>query len=73
MKLNEYIQSRGRGAIALIAKGISASPPDVSRWASGIRPCPPWRCVAIEKFTAGAVTRKDLRPHDFKKHWPEIQ
>ncbi len=73
MTLHEYIKNRGRGAIAIIAKGIQASPPDVSRWASGVRPCPPWRCVAIEEFTSGLVTRKELRPHDFKKHWPEIQ
>ena len=73
MKLQKYIENRGRGAIAFIAKGINASAPDVSRWASGIRPCPPWRCVAIEEFTQGQVTRQELRPFDYQKHWPDIQ
>lgn len=72
MKLHEYINSRGRGSIAVIAKGINAPAPDVSRWASGVRPCPPWRCVAIEEFTQGDVTRQDLRPNDYKKHWPDL-
>lgn len=73
MKLHEYIKQRGRGSISALAKGIKAPTPDVSRWVSGVRDCPPWRCVAIEEFTNGNVTRKELRPHDYKKHWPEIQ
>lgn len=30
------------------------------------------RCVSIEKATAGAVARKDLRPADWDKIWPEL-
>lgn len=29
-------------------------------------------CVAIEQATAGAVTRKDLRPNDWAEIWPEL-
>jgi len=29
-------------------------------------------CVLIEKHTSGAVTRKELRPQDWRKIWPEI-
>lgn len=32
----------------------------------------PNRCVAIERATNGAVTRKDLRPHDWRDIWPEL-
>ena len=32
----------------------------------------PNRCVAIERATNGQVTRKDLRPHDWKDIWPEL-
>lgn len=29
-------------------------------------------CPAIEKATAGAVTRRDLRPDDWHRIWPEL-
>lgn len=29
-------------------------------------------CVAIERATGGAVTRKDLRPNDWQDIWPEL-
>lgn len=30
-------------------------------------------CVSIEQATDGAVTRKDLRPDDWQKIWPELE
>ncbi len=30
-------------------------------------------CVAIEKATGGAVSRKDLRPDDWHLIWPELE
>lgn len=73
MKLEEYLNHMGRGSITDLAKGVGAHIPDVSRWAKGKRLCPTWRCLSIEKYTKGLVTRKDLRPHDFAKYWPELQ
>lgn len=64
---------RQHGSISDLAKGVGAHIPDVSRWAKGKRLCPTWRCLSIEKYTKGLVTRKDLRPHDFAKYWPELQ
>lgn len=29
-------------------------------------------CVAIERESGGAVTRKDLRPNDWEENWPEL-
>lgn len=29
-------------------------------------------CVRIERATAGAVTRRDLRPDDWADIWPEL-
>lgn len=29
-------------------------------------------CVAIERATGGAVTRRDLRPDDWREIWPEL-
>lgn len=30
-------------------------------------------CVRIESYTHGSVSRKDLRPDDWKDHWPELR
>ena len=32
----------------------------------------PARCVDIERETFGAVTRRDLRPNDWRRIWPEL-
>ena len=38
----------------------------------GLRPAAPELCVAIEQATGGAVTRRDLRPDDWHRIWPEL-
>lgn len=73
MKFSDYIKQEPRGAIRRVANAIGAFEPDVSRWASGLRPVPVCRCAAIEQATDGAVTRKDLRPDDWQKIWPELE
>jgi DNA-binding transcriptional regulator YdaS (Cro superfamily) len=73
MKFSDYIQSKPIGEIRRLANAIGAFEPDVSRWVSGKRPVPIWRCAAIEKFTCGDVSRKDLRPDDWHRIWPELQ
>ena len=72
MKLSKYIQKSPRGTLLSIAKLIGSHAPDVSRWASGDRPVPAHKVIAIEQATDGAVTRKDLRPTDWMRIWPEL-
>lgn len=72
MNLRDYLNRKGRGALASMAHAINAHAPDVSRWSKGSRLCPPWRCIDIENYTAGEVSRKDLRPLDYAKFWPEL-
>lgn len=38
----------------------------------GLRPCAPDLAVLIEANTQGAVTRRDLRPEDWRRIWPEL-
>jgi DNA-binding transcriptional regulator YdaS (Cro superfamily) len=45
---------------------------NVSPWAKGLRPFPPEHCVTIERLSGGVVTRKMLRPYDWKAIWPEL-
>lgn len=51
---------------------IGAHASDLSDWVSGVRPVPVHRCVAIERATNGAVTRRDLRPDDCHLIWPDL-
>lgn len=32
-----------------------------------------FRVSGIERLTGGQVTRRDLRPHDWREIWPELQ
>lgn len=42
-------------------------------WTGLLRPFPPYHCLTLEKHFNGQVTRKELRPHDWMKHWDDIQ
>lgn len=70
MKLSDYLNSHGSQSV--LARGIGAQPQLVWQWVKGVRPVPVSRCLPIEHFTAGAVTRKDLRPDDWHEIWPEL-
>ena len=69
MKLKDYTDKHTQLALA---KAIGAAPSFVNQWVSGARPVPAASCVSIEQATAGAVTRKDLRPDDWQAIWPEL-
>ena len=70
MTLFEWVSAeRGRGLQLAAALDVSHSL--VSLYGAGVRPVPIDRCLPIERATAGAVTRKDLRPEDWAEIWPE--
>ena len=60
------------GSQAQMAAALGVRQPTISEWARGERPVPIERCVQIEQATKGAVTRKDLRPDDWHRIWPEL-
>jgi DNA-binding transcriptional regulator YdaS (Cro superfamily) len=60
------------GGQASLANKLGVTTPTVNQWVSNHRPVPIKQCVAIEKITGGAVSRKDLRPDDWEKIWPEL-
>lgn len=60
------------GSQALLARLLGVTPAVVYQWVSGLRPVPVRYCAAIERATAGAVTRQDLRPDDWREIWPEL-
>lgn len=70
MKLHDYVtEERGRASALAAALGIS--PVLITQWCKS-RPVPVERCAAIEQATGGAVTRRDLRPDDWARIWPEL-
>ncbi|AUA58905.1 helix-turn-helix domain-containing protein [Achromobacter spanius] len=72
MDLKTYINTSPRGTAANLAKAIGVSPSYLSQMASGQSPISPERCVAIERGTAGAVSRRDLWPDGWERIWPEL-
>ena len=75
MKLSEYLSSPGALSVAGLREAIgAASDAQIRQWQygyAGRRPGPA-SCVAIERATNGAVTRRDLRPDDWHLIWPEL-
>jgi DNA-binding transcriptional regulator YdaS (Cro superfamily) len=41
-------------------------------WTNDLKPFPPHHCHALEIHFGGRITRQELRPHDWQKHWPDL-
>lgn len=71
MELHAWLKGKS-GRSQKLAKGIGVPASFISKLRSGKKKVPIARCVAIERFTGGEVTRKDLRPDDWQNYWPEL-
>lgn len=71
MKLSDYLAQK-RGRLSDLSGLIGAPISNMSDRASGRRSVPVERCADIERGTNGAVTRRDLRPDDWMRIWPEL-
>lgn len=58
------------GGLSSLAEKVGLSPARLGNWR--VRGVPVEHCLAIERATSGAVTRKDLRPDDWENIWPEL-
>lgn len=72
MKLSDYVD-QAHGRQTELAKSLGCDPQLVWQWSRGARPVPIARCTAIEMATSGAVTRRELRPDDWQRIWPELK
>ncbi|MGE8637449.1 YdaS family helix-turn-helix protein [Achromobacter sp. UMC46] len=72
MKLHDYFDRDGALTAAALARRVGVSPALIYQWRTGRRPVPVQHCVPIEHATSGAVTRRDLRPADCNRIWPEL-
>lgn len=75
MNLNDYLASKDALSVAQLRERIGVkSDAQIRQWQHGYadrRPSPEY-CVAIEQATGGKVTRRDLRPDDWMRIWPEL-
>lgn len=74
MNLKTYFSQINSKSINELSLDIGVSAAQLRQWVHGYqnrRPSPE-NCVAIEFVTDKKVTRKDLRPNDWQKIWPEL-
>ena len=75
MRLVDYFAMPGAMTVGELALAVGVKQPaQVRQWLHGYagRMPSPMYCVAIERATDGAVTRRDLRPDDWHLIWPEL-
>ena len=58
--------------VTQLARLVGVTQSAVSNWRSRGTDVPVEHCAAIERATEGKVTRRDLRPDDWWKVWPEL-
>lgn len=75
MDLKTYLAQDGALTVAQLAAAIGVRhEAQVRQWQHGYaaRLPSPLNCTAIERATGGKVTRRDLRPDDWHRIWPEL-
>lgn len=60
------------GGVGKLAAAVGVVQGAVSNWRMRGSAVPIEHCATIEFATNGAVTRRDLRPDDWQKIWPEL-
>lgn len=73
MDLKQYIDSLEWGGAKELADKLGVSKSFLSQMASGVSAISPKRCVEIEIATSSKVTRKDLKPDEWREIWPELE
>jgi DNA-binding transcriptional regulator YdaS (Cro superfamily) len=71
MDLKQYLQTVP-GASRRLQDGLQINDAYLRQMAGGVRAVSPARCVQIERLTGGVVSRRDLRPDDWRSIWPEL-
>lgn len=75
MTLNDFLKLPDVMSVSELRVAIGAkSDMQIRQWQHGYadRVPSPENCVSIERATDGAVTRRDLRPDDWHRIWPEL-
>lgn len=70
----EALNRAGRHFVsrAAFARAIGVRPQQLDNWLRRDKEIDPAYCSRIERATEGAVSRRDLRPDDWQRIWPEL-
>ena len=60
------------GGVSKLASALGVGQSAVSTWRARGTTLNAAHCLAIARATAGAVTRRDLRPGDWHLIWPDL-
>lgn len=60
------------GSQSALATALGITKAAVWQWKTDGRSVPIEHCASIERLTAGAVTRQELRPDDYWLIWPDL-
>jgi DNA-binding transcriptional regulator YdaS (Cro superfamily) len=60
------------GSVAALARALGVTKAAAHQWKESGRRVPIEHCTPIELATGGVVTRRDLRPDDWWRIWPEL-
>jgi len=72
MKLRDYIAPLDLEARERLAQDCQTTVKHLFNVMYGYRACAPALAADIERVTAGAVSRPELRPSDWRRIWPEL-
>lgn len=61
------------GSQSALARLLGKKQPHIYKWLMSPNGVSPEHCVDIERRLEGLVTRKDLRPEDWQRIWPEMR
>ena len=71
-KLLAYINNSSLDERARFCSSVGTTEGYLRKACSTSQKIGPMLCVSIERATGGAVTRRDLRPDDWARIWPEL-
>lgn len=72
MDLKTYFSTLDAEAREGFAKSCETTVGHIRNVIGGSRTASPALCVAIERESQGQVTRRDLKPTDWHRLWPEL-
>ena len=73
MDLKTHFRTLSEDQRAQLASACDATLGHLKNVMYGLRPCSAELAAALERETAGAVRRWDMRPKDWQEVWPELK
>jgi DNA-binding transcriptional regulator YdaS (Cro superfamily) len=72
MELKSFLAAMSKTELEAFAARVDTTAGHLRNVMYGVRPCATDLAVSIWQASDGRVTRQELRPHDWWRHWPEL-